>query len=88
VSEWRVWTAGNARWTLQAVSDSPTMAFFAGSFVICCFVFCVFRCCCVCVLHCCVAIVGVGVAQCGLGCCCWCLRLCGICVVFVFLCAM
>jgi len=64
---------------LQTVSDSSTVALF--SLVVICdlrFVIYVFRCCCVCVVRCCVAIVGVVLAECGWGWCCWCLSLCGI----------
>jgi len=38
-------------------------------------VICVMGCCYVGAIRCCVAIVGVGVAECGLCCCCWCLIL-------------
>jgi len=61
---------------LQAVSDPSTVApFFLWLCVVIWVVICVIRCCCVCVLHCCFAIVGVGIAECGLGCC-WCVTFC------------
>jgi len=63
---------------LQTVSDFSTAALFPLGCVLC-FVFCVlwflicvFRCCCVCGVRCCVAIVGVGVAECGWCCCLMC----------------